>query len=86
MVHAAGETSPGNLESGTVAVVLAADSESHLISIANSLRDAVIPYKLIREPDAPYNNQATVLGIWPTRDRRSIRRVLSQLPLLRGSE
>lgn len=83
LVHAAGETSPGNLDSGTYAIVLAVDSEAELISIANRLRDAIIPYKLIREPDSPWNNAATAIGLWPTKDRRKIAKVLGRLPLLR---
>ena len=83
IVHASGETSPGDLDSGTFAVVLAAEDESHLIQIANALRDEVIPFKLIREPDAPYLGAATAIGLWPTRNRKSVRKVLGRLPLLR---
>ena len=82
-MHASGETSPGNLDSGTYAVVLAAEDESHLLRIADSLRNAVIPYKLIREPDPPYYGAATAIGLWPTRDRARIRKILGRLPLLK---
>ena len=82
-MHAAGETSPGNLDSGTYAIVLAAEDESHLIRIANELRNAVIPFKLIREPDPPYNGAATAIGLWPTKDRKAVSRVLGNLTLFR---
>jgi len=81
VVHASGETSPGNLSSGTFAVVLAAEDEQHLLRLANELRDALLPYKLIREPDR--GNEATAIGLWPTRDRKAVSRVLGRLPLLR---
>lgn len=39
----------------------------------------------IREVDPPYTNQLTAIGLVPTADRSSIKKVLSSLPLL-GAE
>lgn len=83
VVHAAGESSPGNLDSGTFAVVLAVQNESELLKVCDRLRQAVIPHKLIREPDSPHNNAATAIGLWPTRDRKRLAKILGRLPLLK---
>lgn len=85
LVHAAGETSPGNLPDDTHAVVLAVDHEQDLVDLATRLERAGIAHKLIREPDAPFNGAATALGVAPG-PRRPLRRLLSRLPLLRGEE
>ena len=90
IVHAAGESSPGDLPEGTHAVVLAVDDEAHLLHVAEQLHWAEIPYKLIVEPDLPLHpdrpledGQGTALGLLPTTDRRAVARVLGRLPLLR---
>lgn len=83
LVHAAGETSPGNLPDDTHAVVLAVDGEAELLSLSGRLERAGVPHKLIREPDSPFNGAATALGIVPC-PRRPLRRFLSRYPLLRG--
>lgn len=83
IVHAAGETSPGGLPEGTYAVVLAVTGIKELLDVRNALEDAGIPYKLICEPDAPFNGAPTAIGLMPTRDRRKVRKVLGRLPLLK---
>jgi len=83
VVHAAGESSPGNLPEGTHAIVLAVPDIRRLLETRRALEDAGIPHKLICEPDPPHNGAPTAIGITPTRDRRAIRRVLGRLPLLR---
>jgi hypothetical protein len=83
MVHAAGESSPGNLPEGTYAVVLGARHVLDLRRIAMKLKAASIPFVEIVEPDAPYTGQLMAIGVKPC--LRSIgRRVLSSLPLYRG--
>ena len=74
-VHAAGESGPAT--SGTHAVVLAASSEDALLALHERLSYFQIPHVLIREPDAPYLNAATALGI-PPQARGPLRRHLKE--------
>jgi peptidyl-tRNA hydrolase len=83
IVHAAGESSPGNLPEGTFAIVLAVPDIKGLVALKRDLDEAGIPHKLICEPDLPYNGAPTCIGIVPTQDRRVVRRVLGRLPLLK---
>jgi len=81
LVHAAGESSPGNLPEGTYAVVLAVPDEASLLAVHRALEQRDLDHVLIHEPDN--DTGFTAIGLSPTRDRRSVRRVLGQLPLLR---
>ncbi|WNM70121.1 peptidyl-tRNA hydrolase [Myxococcus phage Mx1] len=81
-IHAAGESSPGNLPEQTRAIALAAESEEHLLLLEAKLVAAGIPYKAIREPDAPWNGALMAIGIEPM-PRAKLRPLLSGLPLLR---
>ena len=83
VVHAAGESSPGNLDPGTNAVVLAVASEPELIAVAERLRNAAVPHVAVCEPDAPWNGAMTAIGVAPVRDRAPLKRILAKLPLLR---
>lgn len=83
VTHAAGESSPGNLPEGTYAVVLAVPDIRGLLDVRDALEGSGVPYKLIVEPDAPYNGAPTAIGVVPTQDRRKVRKVLGRLPLLR---
>lgn len=83
VVHASGETSPGNLAEGTYAVVLAVPGIKELLNVRRDLEDYGIPHKLIVEPDAPHNGAPTAIGLTPTKDRRKVRKVLGRLPLLK---
>lgn len=88
IAHAAGESSPGNLPSGTHVVVLAARDEAALVALSARLQLAGAAHVRIIEPDAPYgagdgvNGQLMALGLVPGR-KELLRRTLSQLPLLR---
>ncbi len=84
LVHAAGESSPGNLPSSTYAVVLAVPDEAALIALARRLGEAGVAYKAIREPDAPYDNALMALGLVPKK-RSELRKYLSEIPLFRGT-
>lgn len=81
-IHAAGETANPLPPSGTHAVCLAARDEEDLLRVADKLDRRRIPYKLIQEPDFPWNNQAMAIGIYPIKDRKQIKRALSRLPLV----
>jgi len=83
LIHAAGESSPGNLPDNTHAVALAAKSEEHLLFLEAKLRRLSIPHKAIREPDAPWNGALMAIGIEPVADRNQVKKVTSSLPLLR---
>jgi hypothetical protein len=79
LIHAAGESSPGKLPSGTFAVCLAAENEAHLLELEQALLNRGIPHNSIREPDAPYLGSIMAIGIVPC-DRRSVKSVTSKLP------
>lgn len=64
-------------------MVLAARDEQHLRQIAERLERRSIPFKLIQEPDAPWNNSAMAIGLYPTQNRQQIKRALSRLPLIK---
>jgi peptidyl-tRNA hydrolase len=80
--HAAGESSPGDLDPGTYAVVLDAKDERALAALERKFQKAGIPHVAIREPDKPWNNALTAIGLVPTRNRDAIRRLTSSMPLL----
>ncbi len=82
VVHAAGESSPGNLPHATNAVVLAVPDESTLREYQARLERAGVPHVPIHEPDAPWNGQLTAIGLVPVADRAPLRPLLSSLPLL----
>lgn len=83
MVHAAGESSPGDLEEGTHAYVLAVPDEQTLREYAARLKRACVSHTVIEEPDPPYCGAAMAIGLAPTTRKEELRRHLSSLPLLR---
>lgn len=82
LVHAAGESSPGNLAKNTHAVVLTAKSEDELREIAAQLKSKGVAFVEIIEPDAPYDGALMALGLIPGK-KEALRRHLSSLPCLR---
>lgn len=82
IVHAAGESSPGNLPEGTYAIVLTAADEDSLMALGARLIRARVRFVPIFEPDAPFNGALMALGICPRR-KEELRRHLSALPLLK---
>lgn len=81
VVHAAGESSPGNLDPGTNAVVLAA-TPGQLADLERRLARAGVPHVAIREPDEPWCGALCAIGLEPVQDRAAVRPLLSSLPLL----
>ena len=77
VTHAAGESSPGNLSSGTYAVVLSAKSAEELLEIRQRLKAANVSHVLIEEEGEPM-----AIGVQPDL-RNNLRRYFSSLPLLR---
>ncbi len=82
LVHAAGESSPGNLPHDTHAIVLSVPSEPALAALAERLTKAGVAHVVINEPDAPWNGALMAIGVVPGR-RSELRRHLSSLPLLK---
>jgi hypothetical protein len=82
LTHAAGESSPGRLPSGTRAIVLAAADEAALARLEERLHLAAIAHVAIREPDLPWAGALMAIGVTPVRDRAPVRRALGRLPLL----
>lgn len=90
VTHAAGASAArwgfegdAELPGDTHAVVLSVPGEPELHTVAEALRAAGIRFHEIKEPDPPWAGALMALGLWPVRDRSSIRQVLSRLPLLR---
>jgi hypothetical protein len=79
-VHAAGESSPGNLTDGTYAVVLGTANEQELRNLEDRLIAGGLGHKAIREPTM--NNSLTAIGMAPA-PKSSLRRWLSSIPLYR---
>lgn len=80
LLHAAGESSPGNLPSGTYAVALAAKNEAKLLALERKLLEHGVAHVSIREPDL--SDSLTAIGFPPTTDRKSLRKFLAQFPLI----
>jgi hypothetical protein len=81
-VHAAGESSPGNLPEGTYAIVLSVPSQAKLLALERRLVEENVPHKGIREPDEPYCNELMAIGVEPT-IRKKVKPFLKNLKLLR---
>lgn len=82
IVHAAGESSPGNLPKNTHAVVLAVPDQAKLLALERKICELDIPHKAIREPDDPWNGQLMTIGIEPMQ-KYLVKKIVSNLPLLR---
>ncbi|MCH9686490.1 MAG: hypothetical protein K0V04_33970 [Deltaproteobacteria bacterium] len=81
-MHAAAESSPGNLPVGTRAVVLAAVDEAHLVDIERRLLRLGIHHRAIREPDPPWSGALMAVGLAPVVHRTTVRTVTARLRLL----
>lgn len=82
LIHAAGESSPGNLSEGTYAIALAVPDEAALIRLFLRLSEQGVPCTPIHEPDAPYRGQLMSIGVRPML-RSRVARFLSDIPLLK---
>jgi len=79
-VHAVGESHGGLVHpAGTVAVALSATDKKHLLEIYATIVAADIKCVLIIECDG----EPMAIGVCPTRDRKSIRKVTSTLKLVK---
>lgn len=82
LVHAAGESAPGDLAPGTHAVVLGVDNEAELQEIEARLFQFDVPYHAIREPDAPWQGALMAIGVVPMVPTKQLRKVTKKLRLL----
>jgi hypothetical protein len=82
-IHAAGESSPGNLPSDTRAVALHARDEAELLALEQALTDAGFVFSAIREPDPPWNGALMAIGLAPQPRTPALRQLLGRLPLVR---
>lgn len=82
IVHSAGESSPGNLHSGTHAICLTVPNEEELRKVADKLGEAGVPFVSIIEVDAPFTDQLMAIGCVPA-GKEALKRCLSALPLLK---
>lgn len=81
-VHAAGESSPGNIPHGTHAVVLTVPTEDALWAVAARLRLAGVSFVEVVEDVPPHAGELMALGLVPAR-KREVGRFVSSLPLLK---
>lgn len=80
-MHAAGESSPGNLPHDTRAVMLHAAGVDELLALEAKLIAAGVPFTAIREPDMPWNGQLMAIGLKPCVRTKTLRKLMSGLPL-----
>jgi len=64
-------------------VVLGVESQDALEALGNELERSGVGITRVREPDAPWNGQLTAIGCELVNDRTAVRKVVSQLPLLK---
>lgn len=82
IIHASGESSPGNLSPGTHAVCLVVPDEQALRGVATKLEAHACRFAPIVETDAPFDGQLMAIGCVPA-GKEVLKRALSALPLLR---
>lgn len=82
-IHAAGESSPGNIPGDTHAVALHVKNEARLLKLEQALLDARVKFVAIREPDAPFNNALMAIGLSPAPRTPELRQLLGKLPLVK---
>ena len=83
LIHAAGESSPGGLASGTRAVALAVEDEAELLALERQLCTLGLAHVAIREPDPPWDGALMAIGMVPVADRQPLRRALGRVSLLK---
>lgn len=82
IIHAAGESSPGNIPPHCYAIALTTRDERELNDLSFELFRAGIPHRRIIENDEPWAGQLMAIGVKPMH-RSELRRHLSGLRLLR---
>jgi hypothetical protein len=80
-VHAAGESA--GVPPGTFAVALATAGEDELEATLSHLKELGIPHQAIREAQGEYAGQLMAIGVEPLKDRSTIRKAVSSIPLVK---
>jgi hypothetical protein len=80
LIHAAGESSPGNLPPTTSAVSLTCPDEAALRLLAELLSASGVRHRAIVETTGPFAGQLMAVGVVPC-SKKEVRRFLSALPL-----
>ncbi len=85
VIHAAGESSPGELfiPPDTRAVALAARDEAQLIELEQTLIKAGINHVAIREPDEPWLGALMAIGVTPQIRTPELKKLMKHLPLIK---
>lgn len=83
LIHAAGESAPGSLPSGTHAVALGAEDESSLEKLERRLIKLGVPHHAIREPDSPWCGALMAIGVVPMAQNKNLRKATGSLRLLK---
>jgi len=81
-IHAAGESSPGNLPPHTFAVALALPNEEAMLALETKLKRVGVKFVSIREDDFPYNGQLMAIGVVP-QPKHQVKKYLQGIPLLK---
>ena len=79
LIHAAGESAPGNMPLGMFAIALETDAAT-LGCLEKRLIEEGVEHSAFREPDL--GNQLVAIGICPDH-RQKVRRFVSNLPLIK---
>ena len=85
ITHAAGESAwlfGAPLPKDTFAVILQTPNEEGLLKLEQKLAKHGIEFCAVREPDAPFNNAITAIGIKPQL-KSEVSKLLANLPLLK---
>lgn len=82
LLHAGGESSPGDLPEGTIAVVLGVPDEAALEAVSARLALAGTRHVRVVENDAPYTGQLMSIGVVPG-EKGVVGRALRGLQTLR---
>lgn len=80
-IHAAGESSHGNLPPSTHAVALEAPDEKALLDLEQRLISARIEHVAIREPDQ--NDELMAIGLVPCVRTKSLKKLLGRYGLVK---
>lgn len=83
LVHAAGESSPGDLPSGTYAICLGVENELELLKFEAKMHEFGVPHVAIREPDEPFCGALMAIGVVPMVPTKQLRKVTKGLRLLK---
>jgi hypothetical protein len=83
LIHAAGESAPGDLPSDTRAVALEVSNEQELLELEHKLVGLGIAFVAIREVDEPYNNQLMSIGLKPVVRDKKLRKAMSSYKLVK---